>query len=146
MQGQHRQSGAAQQDQLGCDQGEAKPQREENRQSWWARTQPKDFAINDCINFLAQGSCPWLGAAGLRKLCRAEPWAAAGFAGAAAPSAYVPDHKHLPWQQKATLLVMKDQKFLNPTQVISHISKNQQPCGLSPPLSFWTCACLWARN
>jgi len=86
------------------------------------------------INLIAQGICPWLGAGGLHKLCRAEPWAAGSFAGATAPPAYLPVHKQLSWLRKATLLITKNQKFLNVVQVISHIRKNQQRCGLSPPL------------
>lgn len=120
------------QDQRGWDQGDAKPQGEENLQRWWARTGPKDLAVND-HQLNCPRKLPSAGAGGLHKLCRAEPWAAAGFAGAAAPPAHPSLCKHLLWPQKAILLVLKDQKFLNPTQVISRISKNRQPCGLSPP-------------
>lgn len=120
------------QDRRGWDQGDAKPQGEENLQRWWARTGPKDLAVND-HQLNCPRKLPSAGAGGLHKLCRAEPWAAAGFAGAAAPPAHPSLCKHLLWPQKAILLVLKDQKFLNPTQVISRISKNRQPCGLSPP-------------
>lgn len=105
--GGHWQSGALWQDQRCWDQVGSKPQREDNLQSYWARMGLNDFAHYD-LN--CPGNLP--------------------LAGASAPPAQPPLQKHLLWQQKATLLVLKDQQFLQLIQVISHISKTQQPCGL----------------
>lgn len=74
---------------------------------------PKDFAISDY-----QCNCPGkLPLAGGRWAVQAVQ----GFAGAAA---HPPLQKHPPWQQKVTLVVLKDQKFLNLIQINSHTRKD----------------------
>lgn len=85
------------------------------------------------INLIAQGNCPRLGQVSCTSCAGLSPGLLQALLELQLLQPSLLSANTCRGNKKAILLVLKDQKFLNPTQVISHISKNRQPCGLSPP-------------